>query len=390
VKILAICPAIPARDAKGYQVQAYYRLRYLSKNHSLVVLCFGQGKSDESHKIALNELGICVHMLPWRRTVALFQVIKACFNRNMPLQCALFSSMDFRLALDKLVSEIRPDVIHATTIRVLPNFTNCSIPLVLDLVDSIGLNFRRRVEQAPWWSRLLWNFEQIRVSRYERIAARNALANFVVSSLDKEEVSCANVNVLPLGIDGDIYNIGLVQTEPIVVFTGNMSYKPNIEAAIWFVTKCWSTIKTVIPGALFVISGNRPAPDVCKLANDPSIRVTGRVPSLADVIRGAQVSIAPMQSGSGMQFKVLEAMACGIPVIVSTLGLGDIRAAPGKDIIIANTPDEFIKSTIQLLTSNELRIRIGNSGHNYVAKNHTWNSINQNFESALIDALSGK
>jgi glycosyltransferase involved in cell wall biosynthesis len=390
MNILSICPAIPAKDAKGYQVQAYYRVRHLSRNHNVSVVCFGQGGDDEKNRLALTSIGIRVRMLPWRRRDALCEVIKAFFDDEMPFQCALFTSAAFRAALDEIVQETKPDVIHLTTIRVLPNLSGRVEPLVLDFVDSMGLNFRRRTEQAPWWSRPIWKIEQIRVSRYEKFAAVHALASFVVSSVDRQEMGGSSVNVLPLGIDGECYNRGRPSKNPVVVFTGNMSYRPNIEAAIWFATKCWPSIIAVVPGATFVIAGSRPAPSVCKLANDLTIRVTGRVPSVADVIRGAQVAVAPMQSGSGMQFKVLEAMACGIPVIVSALGLGDIKATPKKDIITANTPDEFISSTIQLLTSSDLRAEVGEFGYSYVSSYHTWNSINASFERTIIDAISKK
>lgn len=388
MNILAICPAIPAKDAKGYQVQAYYRLRHLSVNHSVSVVCFGEGAADEKHKSALISIGIRVRMLPWRRIDALLEVIKASFKHKIPLQCALFSSTAFKAAVDELFRETKPDVIHSTTIRVLPNLAGRVEPVVLDLVDSMGLNFRRRVEQAPWWNRWVWKLEQKRVARYEIAASGSALTSFVVSSVDKEEMGCGNVNVLPLGIDSDYYSKGVPSTEPIIVLTGNMSYRPNIEAAIWFATKCWPSICAAVPGALFVIAGNRPASIVRNLGKNPTIRVAGRVPDMADVLRGAQVAIAPMQSGSGMQFKILEAMACGIPIISTTLGLGDIKAKSNSELLIANTPDEFIKATVQLLASSDLRMRIGSAGHNFVARQHTWNSINDFFERTVIADLT--
>lgn len=388
MRILAICPAIPAKDAKGYQVQAYHRLRRLSTNHSITVVCFRHGGSDEKHKTALTDIGIRVRMVPWNRTTALFEVLKAFFDIRMPLQCALFSSAAFKAEINVLMREFDPEFVHATTIRILPNLNGQFKPLILDLVDSMGLNFRRRVERAPWYSRLLWKFEQRRVAGFERVAAENSLTSFVVSSVDKEEIGCAKVNVLPLGVGEDYYSRGKLSTEPIIAFTGNMSYRPNIEAALWFATKCWPSISTAIPEAVFLIAGNRPNFAVRNLRNNPTIRVTGHVLNMTDVLRSAQVAIAPMQSGSGMQFKVLEAMACGIPVITSTLGLGDIKAKPNTDLIVANSPAEFIKSSLELLGSSDLRRAIGSAGHNFAAKHHTWNAINNDFESTVFSKLT--
>lgn len=387
MKILSICPAIPSVNAKGYQVQAYYRIRHLSRNHNVTVVCFGQGELDEARKSALVNMGIHVRMIPWRKSVGLYQLVRSLFDRNMPLQCALFSSADFRSLIDEVMRSFGPDLIHCTTIRVLPNLLNISRPLILDLVDSMALNFRRRVDQATWWTRPLWMFELARVAPYERLAADKSIASFVVSSVDRNEIGNDSVRVLPLGIDDDIYNKGVATVDPIVVLTGNMSYQPNIDAALWFANRCWPAISSTYPNALFVIAGNRPAAVVRNLAINPTIRVTGNIPNMADVIRSAQIAVAPMQSGSGMQFKILEAMACGIPVLTTHLGLGDIRAKPNSEIVIADTPTEFIEATIKLLASSELRSRVGDSGQQFVSKHHTWDSINSAFEQIVFDAL---
>ena len=125
MRILSICPAVPAVDAKGYQVQAYYRIRHLSKNHSVSVVCFGQGDSDERHRAELLDMGVNVRMLPWRLSVGLPAVFRAFFDSKIPLQCALFSSPEFSFAVNDVIRDTSPDVIHSTTIRVLPNLSSC-------------------------------------------------------------------------------------------------------------------------------------------------------------------------------------------------------------------------------------------------------------------------
>ncbi len=388
MKILSICPAIPAQDAKGFQVQAYYRLIHLARKHAVNVVCYGQGEADEARKRILTDAGIRVLMLPWHRTCAILAIIKAIFDRNMPLQCALFNSSAFRTAVQKILHEDAPDVIHATTIRVLPNLANLCGPLILDLVDSMGLNFRRRAERAPWWQRPIWYLEQARVAYYERAAAKSSVASFVVSAVDKNEIDIDSVHILPLGIDAERFCKVSPSTEPIVVLTGNMAYRPNIEAAVWMARECWPAIKSTVQNAKFVIAGNRPDSSVKDLEKDPSIRVTGQVPEMSKVLQSAQVAVAPMQSGSGMQFKILEAMACGIPVITSTLGLGDIKAIPGVDLLVSDSPSDFSNLLLRLLQSKEERIKIGDSGLDFVRSSHSWDAINTAFEHIALAECS--
>jgi glycosyltransferase involved in cell wall biosynthesis len=147
--------------------------------------------------------------------------------------------------------------------------------------------------------------------------------------------------------------------------------------------KCWPSIKAANPEARLVIAGSTPARSVLELAKISGVQVTGAVPTMAAIIQTAQIAVAPMQSGSGMQLKILEAMACGVPVVTTSIGLGDIKAQPQKQIIVKNTPEEFICSIINLLRSANLRNHIGVSGRHFVFENHSSVKICSNFEDII-------
>jgi glycosyltransferase involved in cell wall biosynthesis len=228
---------------------------------------------------------------------------------------------------------------------------------------------------------MAFDIECRRVSAYEVNVAQQATLSFVVSKVDQKYIGHVKVKALPLGINGhEFFKQSDGGLEPAIVFTGNMNYKPNVDAVLWFYEQCWAKLKLAAPSLHWVVAGSNPTADVLALRVDKSITVTGRVPSLAAVINAARLSIAPMQSGSGMQFKILEAMACGVPVVTTSLGLGDIAAKPDQDVILADTADEFVQSIVNMLGSPDLRQRIGEAGLRYVNSHHTWDALNAEFE----------
>jgi glycosyltransferase involved in cell wall biosynthesis len=381
VKILAVSVRIPEEGKKGDQVLSFHRLSYLSRKHTIKLVCFGSPVANAEALTKLEALGICVRLIPWNKFIAIFKLLAAMFNARMPFQCALFQSASFMGAVSCELDTFKPDAVYAVMIRALVNLPASSLPLFVDMVDSMGLNFSRRVSLERGLKRLAFNIEYQRVSAYEVSVAQHATLSYVVSKVDQNHIHHEKVKALPLGINGlEFFKQANDGLEPIIVFTGNMNYKPNVEAVLWFYDNCWTQLKLAIPAVHWVIAGSNPTAKVLALRDDEAISVTGRVASLAMVLNGARLSIAPMQSGSGMQFKILEAMACGLPVVTTSLGLGDIAAKPEQDIIVADSADAFVQSITKLLASPKLRKRIGCAGLSYVTAHHTWDALNAEFE----------
>jgi glycosyltransferase involved in cell wall biosynthesis len=386
MKILMIASRVPAVEKKGDQIVSFFRAMYLARTHEVELICFGDEAKpeDRAAKQALEGVGIVVHFVRWKPLVALVQLLKVIPNFKIPFQCAYFRSGEFVSVVEAVRTRFTPDILYCVMIRVIANADSFEGRIYVDMVDSMGLNFSRRASMTTGLKRWLLNLECRRVSSFESSVAQRAERSFVVSSIDKRAIVSDKIDVIPLGIDMQRFNKGKHRAKgPVIAFTGNMFYQPNIDAVLWFVQNCWSAVKDSAPGARMLIVGNNPCQNVRALGkHDKAILVMGRVPSVASILNTAMVAIAPMQSGSGMQFKILEAMACGVPVVTTTLGLGDISATIGQDLLVADSPAEFSKAVVNLLKSEVLAADVGERGMQYVQSNHSWDVLNERFEIA--------
>lgn len=382
MNILFVSPKIPKLDGVGYQVLAFKRLQCLSKTHKVAVLCFGSPSADASDIDAIAGLGASVHIVPSLWLWSLVGVVLAFPAYKTPLQCALYFSPLFKAKLQKIIKSARPDYIYCSTIRLMPYLARHKGEVILEMVDSMGLNFSRRLSNAGFFRKFIYWIEYLKVSRYERMLVElDHVKPFVVSELDRDFIGEQKVLVLPLGVDVAAKSGGGDRRHrKSIIFSGNMSYEPNVQAVLWFVENCWSDIRKSNSKLEFFICGANPSKKITDLASIPGIVVTGRVESIQNELIERAAAIAPMQSGSGMQFKILEAMSASTPVVATTLGRGVIKASDGVDIFIADSPEDFVDAVCTLLLDPELARSVGEAGCRYVEINHSWDAINTRFK----------
>ena len=375
MKILYVTARFPYPPLKGDQVVPWHRLRLLSKLHDITLLTFYESEDQLTHLPRLQEYCEAVHLVKLKVSTSMLSVASRAAVSSDPMQLSYYKSLKFRQKLNELLLAKDFDVVHAFMLRIAPYVSDISLPKILELIDSMQLNLQRRAEGGSWLMKRIIAEELRRISRYENQLHRHFDNLIVTSERDRELVAGDNVRALPLGVDVETFYPAARATKSTgIVFSGNMGYPPNIDAACWFVEQCLPLIRSEIPEASLTIVGANPSKAVRELGKRAGVKVCGFVNSMSTALNSAHVAVAPMQSGSGMQFKILEAMACAIPVVTTNLGLGDIKALPGAEVLLGDTAEAFALQVKSLLRRPDLAQQVGRKGRDFVLRNHSWSS----------------
>jgi sugar transferase (PEP-CTERM/EpsH1 system associated) len=373
VRLLYLTPRFPHPSRKGDQLAAFHRIMQLGRRHDITLVSFYEDEGELEHLGLLREICELVEVvqLPkWRGAANV--AVRAAFDR-VPLQIHYYSSARMDEAVRSIGGRGTFDVAHAVMLRMAPYLGLVSAARVLDAIDSMELRMRRNVEVERPPKRWLFQTELRRVAPYERSVAHSVDAVLVASTQDVQSFGDTSVDVVPNGVDATVFAPDLEsRTSGMIVFSGTMSYPPNVRAATWFADNCFPLIRERVPDAQFVIAGASPGREVKELGSRRGIVVTGFVPSMASTLNAASIAVAPMLSGAGIQNKILEAMACGLPVVTTTIGLGGITAAVGSELLVADT-DADIAAAVVSLAQDRLRAReVGDAARARVLQSYTW------------------
>jgi sugar transferase (PEP-CTERM/EpsH1 system associated) len=374
MKLLFITARFPYPPVKGDKAIPYYRLKTMAQEHEITLLTFYESAQELT---GLERVApFCKEVITVKKSLlrSLFNMTVWGLFSRLPFQVLYYRSRKFTNALKELTARENFDLIHVYMLRIAWCAADANIPKVLELIDSMQLNFQRRAEQEKWPLKLLFYMELKRLKGYENRMVRRYDRCIVVSDKDRQTIGHPNAVTIPLGIDTDLFRPPEGEKKPgrVIAFTGNMGYFPNRNAISWFLEHCWPLVLEEVPDAQLKIAGPDPGTGIKKYHDGKRVHVTGFVESMPKVLQEARAAIAPMRSGSGMQFKILEAMACGVPVAATSMGLGSIPAEHDKHILLADEPESFARHCVKLLTDDSLRERIGNAGLDMVRRNFSW------------------
>jgi sugar transferase (PEP-CTERM/EpsH1 system associated) len=374
MKICFLAPRFPYPVIKGDSLRVYHQLRALSPHHRVTLLTLADtpvSREDYAHVANLCER---VEVVPLSRWRALWNLGVGVLS-GQPMQVRYYRARALQRRLTALLAGERFDVVHTTLIRMLPYVWGLrELPVVVDLIDSLSLNLEARRLQVRGLRRLAYEMEYRRVRKYEQEVVRRFPALVVSSPADQQALGGDNVAVIPNGVDMEQFPFrGPVGRDAdTLVFTGNMGYHPNEEAVVWFAAEVWPLLLRRYPRLRFQIVGTSPTERVRALAGIEGIEVLGRVPDVAAYLNRATVAVCPMRSGSGIQNKVLEAMAAGTPVVATSIANRGVQAVPGRDLLVADSGASFAAAVAEMVDSPAAAAALGRAGRSFVEEHFRW------------------
>ncbi len=386
MKILAVTTRFPLPPIKGDKLRAWQVLSQLASRHEIHVVSF-ISPSEREHLPALRAVCRSVETVPFSRPKGAAWIAARAFSGE-PFQVAYHRSPAMQRLIARRLAAESYDVIFFSLLRMttnLPRRPPC--PVVGDFVDSMLLNFTNRLQEEHGPLRLVVAEEVRRLRQFEPRAAAQYDAVTVVSERDRAALSSYNARVISNGVDTERFHpMPDVARENKIIFTGNLSYFPNVDAITHFAAETLPLIRAQAPDARLEIAGVNPCRRVCDLDAPPAVRLLGYVKDLARFMNSAAVAVCPTRCGSGIQNKMMEAMACGVPVVASHYaaeGMPDAR--DGVHFLQADSPSDQSAAVLRLLGDAELRRAIAANGLQLIRDSYSWARAAQYFESLFAE-----
>jgi glycosyltransferase involved in cell wall biosynthesis len=252
----------------------------------------------------------------------------------------------------------------------------------------------RHARIAAWLPRRLYAARTARLLvEVERRLLEQCEGHVVCSERERqkllERVPEAQVRVVGNGVDVEFHSDAEIEracrgypevagaSRENVVFVGSMDYYANIDAARYFANEVWPGLKARRPGLRFMIVGSRPAPEIVALGRQPGITVTGTVEDVRPYYRNALAVVIPIRVGSGTRLKALEAMAAGVPVVSTTLGIEGIEVSPGENVVLADSGEGLAQAVLQLFECETQWRKLAAGGRELVRARYDWSALGE-------------
>ena len=379
-KLLILTPRFPYPVIGGDRLRIYFLCKELSKSYDLTLLSLCESREELNMSVPDDGVFTRVERVFLPRWRSYFNCILA-LPTSTPLQVAYYKSSLFKEKFDDLI--VDQDMVLAHLVRSCSYLFGTDLPKVIEMTDAISLNYKRvkTVAKSAGIKNLIYSIEQSRLEKFEKTAIEKSDLSIFVSSIDKnyllpdesdsrrdKVVVCSN------GVDLDTMPFDYQPNTKTIVFIGSMSTIQNLDAARWFANEVMPVLKAHGPFT-FKIVGRIGKSNFDEFNNIDGVLATGTVDSVADAVKGAFAGVCPMRLGAGVQNKILEYMALGLPAITSKLGHEGIDAVEGKQLLVADTVEQYVNHLVALSSNRGMAEQLSNNGREFILNNHSWSSM---------------
>lgn len=363
-------PFFPCFD--GFRLIPYSLLKELSKNHEIYLIAFYADKKDLERTDSIVRYCKFLDMVYYQYPTSFQGIV-----RNV---LSLYSrSAEMSDRIEQSFKKEAFDLVHVEGAHMGQYAMGIKdVPKIICPHDSPSANAWQQFKSNKSFKKKIKYIIETAKNRY---IEKQIYAKFdhcvVVSEKDKETIHGhapdLDITVMTNGVDLDYYDYRLYQgAKNNVIFTGTMSYGPNVDAVLFFYREIFPVVRERVPGVRLYIVGANPTGEILKLNKDPTVVVTGIVDDIRDYIYQSAIYVSPMRYGTGIKNKVLEAMAMGVPVVATPVSIAGIPAVDGEHVILAESPDVFAREIIKLLEDKTKRARVSEKARELVEAHFNW------------------
>lgn len=388
MKVLMLTPYLPYPLLSGGQIRTYNLLKKLAKKHDITLFALIKNYDEQQYISELEKY--CKKVKVFKRSEKPF-TIKNVFK-------AVFSSYPFLVtrnhvpeavsAIKQELAQEKYDLIHAETFYMMPHLPKNDIPTILAEQTIEYLGYESYAKKTLPLIRPFLKLDINKIKRWERHYWRLSDKLVVMSEEDKRFIGRQinneqKIEVVANGVDSawfDKKSRHLPKT-PTMLSVGTFKWLPNVEAVNFLVKKVWPHVKNQLKNAKLLIVGNAPTTNVINYGKkDSSIEVLGRIPDIRTAFKRSHVLVAPVFSGKGTRYKILEAMASGTPVVASKIAVEGLNVKHGEHVLTSNSAETMAELIIELLNDEKLWQKLSVNGRKYVRENFDWQGISEKLD----------
>jgi sugar transferase (PEP-CTERM/EpsH1 system associated) len=371
VKVLFLAQRVPFPPNRGDKITTWRLIERLKRTHEVRVVAFAHDEADRAAAQELVARGFEVAVFPprprWRAAAALLG--------STPLTLSVYGSRALQAEVDGSIGAC--DLAYAYSSSMGAFFLRHELPRVMHFAELDSDKWRQYAERTRFPLSWVYRREARTLFAFERELAHAVDENVFCTPLEerifRERIPGAPSLVIRNGVD-------LAHHQPsngtpergLLVFVGVMDYYPNVEGVVWFCERILPEIRRREPDARLAIVGARPSDEVRALARLPGVTVTGFVDDPREWLRRAHVSVAPLRIARGIQNKVLEAMAMGLPVVGTRSATQGVDGLAGREYLVAESEAEQVEAVCGLLGDPERSRELGRAARAFVEEHYDW------------------
>ncbi|WP_339136678.1 MAG: glycosyltransferase family 4 protein [Candidatus Electrothrix sp. GW3-4] len=390
MKVLVVDEWLPWPLETGKKIRTFNTIANLANRHEIHFLAYvDKNKDNEKIKI-FQEIGIHVIPVPDVRTAKwttkFYWEVIINFFLSVPFSTQYHVTKAFKERMHNAVRRLSPDLIHC-------EWTNLA-PLLEEYGDFPTVIAAHNIESDIWYrfalngsnifKRLLGRVQAKRIEKLERKWYPRVDRCIAVSEADKlviEEYG-GKVSLVDNGVDLEFYNENnkIGQREELegnrIIFVASFDTFSNQDGAHYFVNNIFPILQEALTDIELWLVGKNPPAKIREYGEKNSqIKVTGSVPDVREFIARSKICIVPLRIGGGSRLKILEAMAMHKPIVSTSIGAEGLSITDGKNIVLADLPDDFAAAILDILRDERKQRMIGNEGYALVTACYDWDHL---------------